>query len=65
MVIKYKGGYIVKSDKEIISKDRFETLKKAYEGKGYRVITRWRKGLKAIRLADIRLTNVFEEYLGG
>lgn len=38
------------------TKKRFEQLKAAYEAHGYKVVSKWRRGLKRIRLADIVLS---------
>lgn len=45
----------MKENLRAFSKLAFESYKAAYEAAGYKVISRWRKGLKHIRLADIVL----------
>ena len=37
------------------TRKEFERLKASYESVGYKVPTKWRKGLKSIRLGDIVL----------
>lgn len=38
------------------TKEDFEHIKRIYEAAGYTVLTRWRPGLKHIRLEDIVLS---------
>jgi hypothetical protein len=45
----------MKEQLKAFSKLEFENTKALYESAGYKVITRWRKGCKSIRLADIVL----------
>ena len=45
----------------VITKKNYDAIKKRYEAKGYKVITKWRKGLKSIRLDDIVLREEIRE----
>lgn len=45
----------MKETLEPFTRERFDELKARYEAAGYKVITRWRSGVKSIRLGDIVL----------
>ena len=39
------------------TRERFDELKALYEGHGYKVLSKWRPGIKRLRLDDIVLTS--------
>lgn len=43
-------------DSKPYTKEEFEALKERLESKGYTVISKWRKGLKHVKLGDIVLS---------
>lgn len=46
----------MKAKRGTFSKLEFDNYKSLYEGAGYTVLTRWRKGCQLIKLADIVLS---------